>query len=199
MDGTYHAGLDGLRAVAVTLVVLYHFWPHIVVGGYLGVGLFFTLSGFLIVGLLDSELGSAGKVNLRQFAMRRVKRLVPASLLTLSFTALAVVVVAPERAAETGNAVAAAVLNVHNWWSLMFRDVVGTEPNWLDHFWSLAVEEQFYLLVPAAIALTRRPVAVMWSCIAVGGSGSYSSSGIWEHIMQLLSGAWRLRRGAFWH
>ncbi len=162
--GVHVPALDGLRGLAVVAVVLYHLWPSAVPGGWLGVGLFFTLSGFLVVGILDDE-NTEGRVDLAVFYRRRVRRLLPAALATL----VAVVgwVVLTDEAAR--DAIAAdglwAVLNLANWNQM--RDAGGyaaifeqsTEP--LGHMWSLAIEEQFYLLAPLAIAWTRRPVAVV--------------------------------------
>jgi peptidoglycan/LPS O-acetylase OafA/YrhL len=162
--GVHVPALDGLRGLAVVAVVLYHLWPSAVPGGWLGVGLFFTLSGFLVVGILDDE-NTEGRVDLAVFYRRRLRRLLPAALATL----VAVVgwVVLTDEAAR--DAIAAdglwAVLNLANWNQM--RDAGGyaaifeqsTEP--LGHMWSLAIEEQFYLLAPLAIAWTRRPVAVV--------------------------------------
>lgn len=165
MGGSRYYGLDGLRGVAVTMVVAFHLWPHIFPGGWLGVSLFFTLSGFLIVGILDQELAESGSVDLRRFAARRVRRLMPAALLTVAVTLLCAAVIAPESLREVAVDVIAIVTNVHNWHHLLDRQA---ESVVLDHFWSLAVEEQFYLLAPAAIALKKKPVAVMAASAAVG-------------------------------
>ena len=166
VDGTRYPGLDGLRAVAVSMVVCYHVWPDSVPGGFLGVGLFFALSGFLIVGLVDSELAVTGRFRLRRFAARRVRRLLPAALLTVAVSLAATAVFDGSLLHQTAVEGAAAVSNMHNWWRALFVDP-SSEPV-LGHFWSLAVEEQFYLLVPAAMAFTRRPVVVVSAAAAIG-------------------------------
>ena len=169
MDGTFFPGLDGLRAVAVSMVVGYHVWPGSVPGGFLGVSLFFALSGFLIVGLVDTELAVTGRFRLRRFAARRICRLLPAALLTVAVSLAAAAVFEGASLHTTAVEGAAALLNAHNWWALLFADRDSLSV--LGHFWSLAVEEQFYLLVPAAAALTRRPVHVV---VAVGVVGVFA-------------------------
>ena len=180
-SGQRHPGLDGLRGVAVALIVAFHLWPATVRGGWLGVGLFFTLSGYLIFGLIHAELASTGRFRLGRFMARRVRRLMPAALVTVVAT-LALTAVLDDQAIRAVGFDAvnphAAVLNVFNWrtasdpggYAAIFSlsDLPGAP---LDHFWSLAIEEQFYLIVPAALALTRRPVVVLGSMAAIGVGG----------------------------
>ena len=167
-----HLGLDGLRGLAVAWVVAFHLWPDAVPGGWLGVGLFFTLSGYLVVGLIDTEVSATGRLRLGRFMARRVRRLMPAALLTIVSVLVLTAVLDDQAMREVGLDALAAVLNVFNWrvaadtagYAVIFED----RPEPFAHFWSLAIEEQFYLLVPAAVALTRRTAAVVWAMALVG-------------------------------
>ena len=155
--------LDGLRAVAVMAVLLYHsrfVWAQ---GGFLGVSTFFTLSGFLITSLLLREWGHAGWLDLRRFWRRRFRRLLPASWLTLLLVigmgALGVWDTQQLRALRGD--VPFALLEVLNWHFIAQGRAYGAQfaaPSPLEHFWSLAVEEQFYLVLPVllGVLLTRR-------------------------------------------
>ena len=150
--------LDGLRALAVIAVVLYHAELP-VAGGFLGVEIFFVLSGFLITALLVGEWRQHGRINLAAFWMRRTGRLLPALLLMLGGTCLlALLLPAQERAGLRGD-LFAALTYVSNWRLVLSGQSyfdVGTRPSLLQHLWSLAVEEQFYLLWPLLFALGLR-------------------------------------------
>lgn len=152
-------GLDGLRGLAVTAVVLFHLWPDAVPGGFLGVSLFFTLSGYLITTLLVTERERSGRISLQRFWGRRLRRLLPASLLVL----LAVLVIW----AVTGwltdavrRDVLWAALDVANWQHIVTGAAYGVSPESSPvlHFWSLSIEEQCYLLLPLVVVAcgTRR-------------------------------------------
>ena len=165
-------GLDGLRGLAVAWVLAFHLWPDVVRGGWLGVGLFFTLSGYLIAGLLDGELTSTGRLRLGRFMARRVRRLLPAALVTIS-GALALTAILDDQPLRTiGVDALTAALNVFNWHAslddLGYAGIFEAAPEPLAHFWSLAIEEQFYLVFPAAVALTRRPGRVVCAMAAIG-------------------------------
>ena len=175
VSGQRHPGLDGLRGVAVALIVAFHIWPATVRGGWLGVGLFFTLSGYLIFGLIHAELASTGRFRLGRFMARRVRRLMPAALVTVVATLALTAVLDDQAMRAVGFDAVAAVLNVFNWRTASdpggYAAIFSLTPTPLDHFWSLAIEEQFYLIVPAALALTRRPVVVLGSMAAIGVGG----------------------------
>ena len=165
-------GLDGLRGLAVAWVLAFHLWPDVVRGGWLGVGLFFTLSGYLIAGLLDAELTSTGRLRLGRFMARRVRRLLPAALVTIS-GALALTAIVDDQPLRTiGIDALTAALNVFNWHASLdevgYAGIFSDAPEPLAHFWSLAIEEQFYLVFPAAVALTRRPGRVVCAMAAIG-------------------------------
>lgn len=155
-DRRYHPGLDGVRAVAVALVLVFHSGLGWVDGGFLGVSVFFTLSGFLITSLLLDEVGFGGHVSLRRFWGRRVRRLGPASLACL----LAIALVGPALSDtatrhELGGDVLAALCYVANWRFVIAEQSYAelfAAPSPVLHFWSLAIEEQFYLLFPLLIA-----------------------------------------------
>ncbi|ULL15882.1 acetyltransferase [Paenibacillus sp. H1-7] len=152
----YMAGLDGLRALAVLAVIVYHLNMEWAPGGLLGVGVFFVLSGYLITDILISQWKQTGKLDLRSFWVRRARRLLPALLLMLVLVSAWILLFDKPRVAGLQAEVVAGLLYVSNWW-LIFRQVSYFEsfgpPSPLGHLWSLAVEEQFYLLWPLLLLL----------------------------------------------
>jgi len=156
----YWPALDGLRGLAVAAVLLFHAGVSWTPGGFLGVSLFFTLSGFLITGLAVAEHGATGEVGLRAFWGRRVRRLLPASLLALLLAVAVTAVAVPvqQRLGALGD-IRAALLNVANWRFVVegasYADL-DLVPSPVQHYWSLAVEEQFYLLFPVVAAVALR-------------------------------------------
>ena len=168
-------GLDGLRGLAVAWVLAFHLWPDVMRGGWLGVGLFFTLSGYLIAGLLDTEVTTTGRLRLRRFMARRVRRLLPAALVTIAGTLALTALVDDQPLRIIGIDALTAALNVFNWHAALdevgYAGIFKAAPDPLAHFWSLAIEEQFYLVFPAAVALTRRPGRVVAAMAAVGLAG----------------------------
>jgi peptidoglycan/LPS O-acetylase OafA/YrhL len=156
----YRPALDGLRAVAVLLVVLFHSGVGVVANGYVGVDVFFVLSGYLVTSVILAEHQSTGRLELRRFYARRVRRLLPASLVVITVTSLVTPLIVPrlQRAAFVGDA-RAALLYVANWHFAgastdYFAHDVSRSP--FLHMWSLAVEEQFYAVYPAVL------LAAMW-------------------------------------
>ncbi|MFC6041500.1 acyltransferase family protein [Nocardioides hankookensis] len=156
--------IQGLRAVAVLLVIAYHLYPNRVPGGYVGVDVFFVLSGFLITSHLFREADSTSHLSLVRFWGRRIRRLLPASLLVLAVSLVLTWVWVPQSMWEqTLRQIGASALYVENW-ALAAEAVdysaIGNEPTLVQHYWSLSVEEQFYLvwplLVVAALLLVRR-------------------------------------------
>jgi len=156
--------LDGLRAIAVLLVVLFHAGLGWVSNGFVGVDVFFVLSGFLITRLLLEELDRTSTVRLRTFYARRVRRLLPAAALVVFGIAAIAVAIDPvsRRLSLVGDARAAS-LYVANWHFLLSSRQyfgAGVDVSPFLHFWSLAIEEQFYVLYPLALLaiwrLTRR-------------------------------------------
>lgn len=195
--------LDGLRGVAVALVVAYHLSPDLVPGGFLGVDVFFVLSGFLIASLLVEEVGTSGSIRIGRFFVRRVRRLAPALLLVV----LALAVYA-EVWATPGELTR---IREHSLWTLgylanweliadgtTYTDVVaGQSP--LRHAWSLAIEEQFYVAFPLAVVLLG--AAVGWqrkrlrrALLAVAGLGA-AVSAAWMAV--LWDGGGDVARGYF--
>jgi len=158
---TYQPALDGVRALAVAAVLLFHGGVAGFSGGYLGVSVFFTLSGYLITSLLVHEHAASGRIDLAAFYARRLRRLLPASALCLA----AIVVLAKltdwfDAVDDLREHVLGAVLQVANWvflagdgsyQNLLARSAGAASP--LEHFWSLAIEEQFYWVWPPFIAV----------------------------------------------
>jgi len=152
--------IDGLRAVAVAAVLVFHADLGVVPGGFLGVSLFFTLSGYLITTLLLREHETRGTISLRGFYGRRWRRLIPSSWLCIAVVLAATPLWSiPQVRALPGDALAA-LGNIANWRAafsdLSYQDIFIGKPSPLAHFWSLAIEEQFYALMPLLALLTLR-------------------------------------------
>ncbi len=165
----YMPGLDGLRALAVFAVITYHLGFGWAGGGLLGVGVFFTLSGYLITDLLLAEVASGG-MRLGEFWIRRARRLLPALFVMLVVVTLWVAIADRSQMSGLRGQVGAAALYVNNWWQI-FQHVPYFArfgpPSPLNHLWSLAVEEQFYLLWPWLLLLGVRFVHERKGPIAV--------------------------------
>jgi peptidoglycan/LPS O-acetylase OafA/YrhL len=151
-------GLDGLRALAVLAVIAYHLGLEWAPGGLLGVGVFFTLSGYLITDILLAG-PLTGRGRLRDFWFARARRLLPALFVMLAVVVLWVVLLGPVQSPQFGKAVAAAALYVSNW-QLIFQHVSYFArfgpPSPLNHLWSLGVEEQFYIFWPLLLVVGIR-------------------------------------------
>lgn len=151
----FRPDIEGLRALAVLAVVLYHAGLRYVPGGFVGVDVFFVISGFLITSLLVSEVSAQGRVSLRRFWARRARRLLPASTLTLAVTAGVGWWVLPvvDHAKEGGDLIAAALYVANMRFASQATDYLQEHlsPSPVLHFWSLGVEEQFYLMWPLLV------------------------------------------------
>ena len=177
----HHASLDGLRAIAVTMVVLFHAGatsglPGLLPGGFIGVSVFFTISGFLVTSILLRESASteSGGVDFGRFWARRVKRLWPASLVVVVLT---VVLASTYWNGMQASDAIAGVFGYMNWhviWSgqdALLRTIVGP----LGPYWSLAIEEQFYVLLTVAFVVclrVARPIRWLTIVVVVGWFGS---------------------------
>ena len=147
--------IQGLRALAAILVTLFH--AKWVSGGFIGVDIFYVISGFLITGLLLREIDRSGTINFKEFYSRRFKRLLPTSFFVLAITAVVSWMLIPATMRTSlGRDVIAASLYVSNylfaWWQADYQNLDAT-PSPVIHYWSLAVEEQFYLVWPLLILL----------------------------------------------
>jgi peptidoglycan/LPS O-acetylase OafA/YrhL len=159
----YRADIDGLRAIAVLAVVGYHAVPAFVPGGYVGVDIFFVISGFLITGLLLADV-DANKLSLSNFFSRRIRRIFPALILVIAATLFAgwFLLLASEFLPLSRSAAAAAgfVANFQFWREVGYFDAAADLKPLL-HLWSLSVEEQFYLLWPVMLLFITRKPALM--------------------------------------
>ena len=171
----YRPGMDGLRALAVGAVVAYHINPRWLKGGFFGVDVFFVISGYLITSLLVRELSNSSTINLRNFWTGRARRLLPALGVMLAVCVLLSALFARDAMSELRTDVPAAAGYVTNWWMIFhhqsYFEAVGRPPLLL-HLWSLAVEEQFYLLWPLVLlALVRCRVSLRTvGYLALGGA-----------------------------
>jgi peptidoglycan/LPS O-acetylase OafA/YrhL len=159
---TFRSDIEGLRAVAVCLVVLYHAGFPFLSGGFIGVDIFFVLSGYLITGLLAQELNSDGRISLLGFYARRVRRLLPALSLVVAVVCLVqIILVSPIAQIEV---LKAALMTTFFCSNLYFSHVElnyfshGSIPSPLLHTWSLAVEEQIYFVWPMFLLLLTKAV-----------------------------------------
>ena len=210
----YRAHLDGLRVVAVYLVVAFHARLNGFSGGFIGVDVFFVLSGYLVTRLLLRDLDGSGSIRFRRFYARRFRRLLPAAAVVLLVSAVLYSVVAsPVEVAEAEGGFRAAFLYVTNWYFISqskdyFVADIATNP--VLQFWSLAVEEQFYLVWPVLLtglfALTRRfgtqrqratqalvalaaTASLVWAWSLQGSDPARSFYGTDARAYQLLAGA----------
>ncbi|MFT4187630.1 MAG: acyltransferase family protein [Aeromicrobium sp.] len=181
--GSHVAALDGLRGVAVLLVVVYHALPERLPGGFAGVDVFFVLSGFLITTLLLRERDETGRIALRRFWVRRLRRLVPAMAVMVMVTMALTVVVGRDTAAGLRSQVVGAVTWTSNWiqihegWSYSDSFL----PPLFNHLWSLGIEEQFYLLWPLVFVALIGPFGrrrFVWAALAVA-AGSVALMAAW--------------------
>ncbi|MHA7262417.1 acyltransferase family protein [Arthrobacter sp. TMN-37] len=209
---TFRPDIEGLRAVAVLLVVLHHAGVPALQGGYVGVDVFFVVSGFLITGLLLKEAERSGRISLLGFYARRARRILPAATLVLAVTVVSYFALiggrSATRTAEDGQWAALFASN--------FREISqGTDywasdlpPSPLQHYWSLAIEEQFYLFWPAAMiavaVIGRRvplrtrltlflavtiAVSLAWSVYATTENAGAAYFSPWTRIWELAAGA----------
>lgn len=192
-----YAGLDGLRAVAVALVVIYHLFPGWWMrGGFIGVDVFFVISGFLITSLLLREHDDTGRVALGSFWRRRARRLLPALLLVLLACSSAALLIGGDVLVGLGRQLLGALVFGYNWAAVVDgADYFGSGGGELfRNLWSLAVEEQFYLVWPLLLlALLLLPRAWMRVCAALAAA---TASAVWMAVIVASGSADPLTLGA---
>lgn len=152
----YITSLDGIRAIAILLVLIYHFNLSILKGGFIGVDIFFVLSGYLITNKLLIEWQQKKKIDFKQFWLKRFRRLLPAVSTMLIVTLLICLLFFPEVFLKSWKDSVASFFNVSNWWYIFnkvpYFELYGI-PSPFKHLWSLAIEEQFYLIWPLVFFL----------------------------------------------
>ena len=153
----FRADIQGMRAIAVMLVFVYHLFPKYLTGGYVGVDVFFVISGFLICGLILNESLRSGHFNVLNFYERRVKRLLPAASIVLIASAIGAYYFLPNtRWIETARQIIASAVYAENFY-LYFQSIdyltADTPPSPVQHYWSLSIEEQFYIVWPLLMLL----------------------------------------------
>lgn len=170
----YRADIDGLRAVAVVSVLLFHLNEEFLTGGFVGVDIFFVISGFLITKLIASEVSRADSFSFKNFYLRRVRRLFPALFFTFALSlVLAFQLFSPQHLASFGESVVYATVSLSNFlfWSQSSYFDQDNLFKPLLHTWSLSIEEQFYLIWPAllvALCLYLRSSLVVISLLVIG-------------------------------
>ena len=155
----YVPALDGIRAVAIILVLLYHAHIEPFHGGFIGVDIFFVVSGFLITALLMEEHAHFGAVLYKNFLLRRARRLLPALIVLLAVIGLWASLFSQRNLEQFQRDVAPAVFYASNWWQIFWNDIpyfASTDPPLLRHMWSLAVEEQWYIFWPLCYLFLRQ-------------------------------------------
>ena len=205
----YIPGLDGLRAIAILAVLVFHYLPGVLPGGYLGVDVFFVVSGFLITTLLLRELDRHGRVDLPSFWKRRARRLLPALALVVLVSVTAARLVGGDLLVGIGRQTLGAMTFTTNWLEIAAGASYfhSTSPILFVNFWSLAVEEQFYLLWPLslvlALALTRTTRQRVLAVAAIGVASTVAMAVLYTpgadatrvyygtdtHLMGLMAGA----------
>ncbi|HEU5244274.1 MAG TPA: acyltransferase family protein [Gaiellaceae bacterium] len=204
----YRPGLDGLRALAVIAVFAYHARIDWLPGGFLGVDLFFVLSGYLITSLLLVEWEARNRIDLRRFWLRRARRLLPALVVVVLASLALSAIFARQDLAHTRSDVLSSLFYYQNWHLIIanhsYFNLMGN-PSLLQHFWSLAVEEQFYivwplLLVPCLVLVGRKRMpmiviagiaasaALMWTLYNPSGDPSRVYYGTDSRAFLLLMG-----------
>jgi peptidoglycan/LPS O-acetylase OafA/YrhL len=172
---TYRPDIDGLRAVAVLAVVMFHAFPSLLPGGFVGVDIFFVISGYLITNILLSEL-EVGRFSLASFYARRIRRIFPALLLVLIFCyAIGWFSLFKDEYKQLGKHIVAGagfVANLTFWNEAGYFDsAADTKP--LLHLWSLGVEEQFYIIWPLILGFAFRRRKNLTGLILAGWVGSF--------------------------
>lgn len=207
----YIPALDGLRTLAVVAVVLYHLNLTWAQGGLLGVTIFFVLSGYLITRLLLNEVAKTGRIDLKSFWIRRIRRLVPAVVTVVVVTCALCTIFNHVMLTKMRPDILPSLLFFNNWWQIAqdvsYFNALG-DPSPLTHFWSLAIEEQFYLIWPpllfAMVSMhvskpnTRRVVLGLAAVSAVAMMVLYNPAadpsrvyyGTDTRVFSLLLGAW---------
>lgn len=207
----YIPALDGLRTLAVVAVVLYHLNLTWAQGGLLGVTIFFVLSGYLITRLLINEIAETGRIDLKSFWIRRIRRLFPAVVTVVVVTCALCTVFNHVMLTKMRPDILPSLLFFNNWWQIMqdvsYFNALG-DPSPLTHFWSLAIEEQFYLIWPpllfAMVSMhvskpnTRRVVLGLAAVSALAMMVLYNPAtdpsrvyyGTDTRVFSLLLGAW---------
>jgi peptidoglycan/LPS O-acetylase OafA/YrhL len=192
-------GLDGIRAIAVLLVMLFHLSPGAVVGGFIGVDLFFVVSGFLITSLLLREHAANGRIALSAFWRRRARRLLPALGVLLLVCCTAAYAIRGDVLIGLGQQVLGAVTFSSNWLFLAASSNYfdSTVPELFRNLWSLAVEEQFYLIWPLllVVVLVRLPRWVRIASVAALAVGS----AVWMAVLWAPEAATRVYYGTDTH
>jgi peptidoglycan/LPS O-acetylase OafA/YrhL len=182
----YLVGLDGLRGLAVLSVIFYHIGFPWASGGFLGVVVFFVLSGYLITDLIMTEWEQRGRIDLKNFWIRRARRLLPAMLAMLVIIIGWVSLFLPQLLETLQADALAALLYISNWWYIFHHQSYFDSfqsPSLLTHFWSLAVEEQYYLFWPLLLTFGLRFISkrsILFITLTIAGISALTMAILYE-------------------
>ncbi|WP_035857887.1 acyltransferase family protein [Cryptosporangium arvum] len=188
----YNPALDGVRAIAVLAVLLYHGGVTFLPGGFLGVDVFFVLSGYLITTLLLTEYDRTGTLHLRNFWIRRIRRLMPALVLMVATVLVLFPMLGVEWPPSTRGDALAALLYVSNWWFLLRGESYAQafeDPSPFQHTWSLAIEEQWYLFLPLVLIVLFRSRLGRRSLGWLLGVGALGSAAVMAAVQSTSDGS----------
>lgn len=171
----YRKDIDGLRALAVTLVVIYHAFPSVLTGGFIGVDVFFVISGFLITSIIFKEIQS-DKFTIKEFYRRRIDRIFPALIIVLvSVYVFGWFTLLPDEYMQLGKLLAASSVFITN--IVLFKDVgyfdISSSLKPLLHLWSLGIEEQFYLIFPLILFFLYKKKKLNVFFVLINSLGSF--------------------------
>ena len=181
--------IQGLRAIAVVAVLIFHIWPIVLPGGYVGVDVFLVISGYLITGLLLREAERSGRISIANFYTRRIRRLLPAAVFVIASSCAFVLVLPKVQWAETAKEALASTLYVQNWWlASQAVDYLAEDaaPGLLRHYWSLSVEEQYYIFWPLMYWL----VAMCWRSAYKHPRKAFAGIALAAFVFSLVYSVW---------
>jgi peptidoglycan/LPS O-acetylase OafA/YrhL len=202
LQSKYRPDIDGLRAIAVISVIVFHFFPNLIRGGFIGVDIFFVISGYLISNIIFCELEQK-KFRFVDFYSKRIKRIFPALLLVLTFSIiLGYFILLPNEYKQLGKHIFGGATFTSNFilWNESGYFDNAAETKLLLHLWSLAVEEQFYILWPLVVCIAYHArfnfliIILLIAAFSFGLNVRYISTDVVADFYSPITRFWELRR-----